>query len=411
MKKWKKPIIYGLLLLGSIILIYALISGNRVTANVAEVKKSNIAVMVTEKGVLNNREQKDIVSEVNGKIAEIFVETGTKVIKGQLLASIVTEELDQQLAKFQGQLKAIQGTEKATAATPAELRKAQLELEKTKIALNIAKENYQRLIGLYEEGAITKVELEQGETDLRTKEKIYLQVQSDLLAAQLRSSGNNLQFSGQKESILAEITYLEKQKQKSRIYAPREGVILDKKINKGDLVTIGAPLFAFGSESYDVEAYLNSKDIGNCKLGDNVQVKLAQGSQTIAVEGKISKIAAKAEERTSVLGVVEPRVKLTISLAHKPENITIISGMEVDVDFVTEKAANVLTVPKTAIFTMDDKEFLWLIVKGKAKKTEVKTGLEDDSKIEIKAGLREGDKIITDPNNSKLKEGVTIKET
>ena len=96
-------------------------------------------------------------------------------------------------------------------------------------------------------------------------------------------------------------------------------------------------------------------------------------------------------------------------------------GMSATVDIKTKKKFGVVAVPIQAVTTKDTvyngsthtKEIIYVNDNGKAKLTEVKTGIQDDTYIEIMSGLTGKEKIVTGPYNvlsKDLKNGEAIKE-
>ena len=72
------------------------------------------------------------------------------------------------------------------------------------------------------------------------------------------------------------------------------------------------------------------------------------------------------------------------------------SGMNANVDFITQRKENVLLLPVLAVNKKEDQSFVWLAGPNKSKPImrEVQTGITDDKKIEIISGLKEEDEVI-----------------
>ena len=80
-------------------------------------------------------------------------------------------------------------------------------------------------------------------------------------------------------------------------------------------------------------------------------------------------------------------------------------GMTADLDIIIGRAEDVLCVPKEAITERDGRTTVMLIKDGKPVPQPVITGLEDDVKVEIKEGLKEGDKVVISGFERRLPEG------
>jgi len=83
-------------------------------------------------------------------------------------------------------------------------------------------------------------------------------------------------------------------------------------------------------------------------------------------------------------------------------------GFETDVKFFIYKADNKIAVPKTALFRDGGRDMLWVVREGAALAIPVTKGMELRTETVIEAGLRGGDRVVTDANNKDLKNGVKI---
>jgi len=87
---------------------------------------------------------------------------------------------------------------------------------------------------------------------------------------------------------------------------------------------------------------------------------------------------------------------------HKAGIELIKPGMTADLDIIIGMAEDVLCVPKEAITEKDGRTMVMLIKNGKPVPQPVTTGLEDDVKVEIKEGLKEGDEVLITPFEGRL---------
>lgn len=83
-------------------------------------------------------------------------------------------------------------------------------------------------------------------------------------------------------------------------------------------------------------------------------------------------------------------------------------GMNGEAEFILDKKENVLLVSVTSLVEEEEKEYVWIVEGGRAKRVEVKTGVSSINDIEILEGLKEGDVVITRPP-AEIKEGDKIK--
>ena len=365
-------------------------------------KNTDVQATVWEKGKVKSRDAVDIYCEVQGKVKQVLVDTGDKVGKGTLLAVLDVSETESQIARLEGELKAIDGLS-GPGAGNSRVREQRLAVEQAKIALGLAEEAYKRVKELFENGAATRVEVDQARGDVETKKKSVAQAQASLAAL-------TQQNSGQKESLWAQLNYLKSQKEKASVKADRDGLVFTSKVKEGDVVSPGTHLFTVGKTGQiEIEAYVNNKDIAYVRKGDKVTVVFKVPGEDVKAQGAITNIAPAAEEIISSLGIAEDKIKLKVDLPEKPKGISLTPGMAVDVVIITQEAKGVLAVPKESVFTDKDKEFVWAARDGRAGMIEVVTGLEGDELVEVKKGLKQGDLVLTNPHLPELKEGIKVK--
>lgn len=147
---------------------------------------------------------------------------------------------------------------------------------------------------------------------------------------------------------------------------------------------------------------VDEADIGGVSLGQKVKITLdAFPGQEF--EGEVTKISF-ASITTTGGGTAFP---VEISL---PENTNLMFkvGMNGDAEIITQKKENILLVPDGAVWQREDKNYVWKVVGGKAKKQEVKIGSEAEDSVEILGGLVEGEMVISE-KVSQIKEGQKIK--
>ena len=362
MKK-KGKLIAGILLLLAVIGYFTLGNNQSLKADLLQVQPGTIAQTFTEEGRVVPEREIPLYTTNGGKVTKLAVHEGQKVWKGSFLFSFDTTELTLQLHQLQGQLKSIRAQQ--------ELELSQLELDKKK--------------QLYEIGAISQKEYE------------------DAL-----NTANSSYYPGQIEALQAQIDAVQYKINESTVYAPANGTVAELKIKEGMFLTPGTPLMTvYQNEQYLVEVYVLTEDAVHIQPGMKVQLIQDNQKKDLVFTGRVEKIAPSAEEKTSALGLLEQRLKITISPI-MPENLQLKPGYALDVQFTVDEQENVLTVPKTALFPYENGEALWVIRKNTAQIQPVKTGFENEQEIVITEGLKAGDSVILDPQLEGLKEGAKI---
>jgi len=367
----------------------------------ANVKTGTIVETVSATGKIQPEIEVKISSEVSGEIISLNVKEGQVVRKGELLVKI---NPDLYTSGYNRSVSNLSGTKAGLSQSDA--------------SYNEAKANYDRNKSLFEKGVISKSDWDKSiatfEGAKAAKQSAYYNVQSAL--ATVNESKDNLG--------------------RTTIYAPADGTISVLNVELGERV-LGTQQMA-GTEilrvanlnNMEVEVDVNENDIVKIKVGDlaNVEVDAYLKKQ---FKGVVTSISNSASTALTADQVTNFKVKVRILkesyqdlIAGKPLSYSPFRpGMTATVDIITTTKANVVHVPISAVVVksdttavkeikMDgpqsddkkitpksDKKFECVFVKvgDKAKIRIIKTGIQDDTNIEVLTGLKKGDVVITGP--------------
>lgn len=203
----------------------------------------------------------------------------------------------------------------------------------------------------------------------------------------------NLNISSQRSQIKksqAALDSIEIKLTKTKLSSPLGGIITKQEAKKGEIVSPNASLISVISlNNFKIEAYVPEMDIAQVKINDLAQIRLdAYGSEVI-FEATLTSIDPAA---TVIEGI--PTYKTTFCFNQKDDRVK--SGMTADIDVLTEELEGVISVPVRSVFEEDGQKFVNLVEPdGSFSKVQVKTGIKGNwGEIEIKEGLKEGDKVV-----------------
>ncbi len=400
MKKKTLFIILGVV----IALIILLVIGKKAGwfGNSADVKKVeitkiepiNITETVSATGKIQPEVEVKLSSEVSGEIIELPIVEGQAVEKGDLLVRINPDIYQSNLERVRA---GYQNSRANYSQTIANLKQAEADYNRNKT--------------LFEKGVISKAEWDQivsnYEVAQANKESAYYSMQSS--AASVTEAQDNLG--------------------RTNIYAPMSGTIskLDAELGErvvGTQQMAGTEILRVANlDNMEVEVDVNENDIVKVSVGDStiVEVDAYLGKE---FKGIVTEISNTADNELTTDQVTNFKVKVRIMkesyndlLEGKSENYSPFRpGMTATVDIITNKKQQVLGVPISAVVIKtdtttgkkslisepekeSDEKFECVFVKdgNKAKLRVVKTGIQDDSNIEIMTGLQEGDEVVTGP--------------
>jgi len=370
------------------------------SVEISEVRATTIVETVSATGKIQPEIEVKIASMVSGEIIALPVKEGQVVKKGDLLVKInpdlYTSGLNRTVANLAG--------------TKAGLTQADASFKE-------AKSNYDRNKTLFEKGIISKADWDKSvasfEVAKATKQSAYFNVQS--ASATVNEARDNLG--------------------RTIIYAPADGTISVLNVELGERV-LGTQQMA-GTEilrvanlnNMEVEVDVNENDIVKIKVGDEAKVEVDAYLKK-QFKGVVTSISNSASTTLTADQVTNFKVKIRILkesyqdlLEGKPATYSPFRpGMTATVDIITKTKTNVLAVPISSVvvksdttavkeFKVEDKndqekktpksdkklECVFVKVGGKAKIRIIKTGIQDDTNIEVVTGLKKGDVVITGP--------------
>lgn len=168
-----------------------------------------------------------------------------------------------------------------------------------------------------------------------------------------------------------------------KLVAPVDGVVLRREVEVGETVQAGAPAFSVGSpKPLRITAEVDEEDIGQVKLNQVVLIK-ADAFAGQVFEGKVDEITLQGDPVSKVF-----RVRVAL-----PADTPLMINMTTEVNIITERIPHALVIPLES----ESSGFVWRVVNGKKQKTPVKTGIRNDTQVQILEGLNEGDVILHKP--------------
>lgn len=382
-------------------------SGEAEQVEVTTIEPIDITETVAATGKIQPEVEVKLSSEVSGEIIELPIVEGQTVEKGDLLVRINPDIYQSNLERVR-----------------ASYQNANANFAQTKANLKQAESDYNRNQKLFEKGVISKAEWDQivsnYEVAQANKESAYYSMQS--AAASVNEAQDNLG--------------------RTNIYAPMSGTIskLDAELGErvvGTQQMAGTEILRVANlDNMEVEVDVNENDIVKVSVGDTAIVEVDAYLKK-EFKGVVTEISNTAADELTTDQVTNFKVKVRILkesysdlLEGKPESYSPFRpGMTATVDIITNKKQNVLGVPISSIVIKsdttsgkkplistpedsNDQKFECVFVKdgNKAKLRVVKTGIQDDSNIEITSGLEEGDKVITGPYSTVTKDLESGKE-
>ena len=326
-----------------------------------EVVKGDITQIVQAAGVLQAKTKVDVGAQVSGQVQTLHVQLGQKVKKGDLLVS-----LDPELARND------------VARAEAALLQQRALLDARMVDLGVTQRELARQKRLLAGQASAAMELERAESelakleaDVRGQTAVLSRLQADLAQAQVR------------------LGY-------TRISAPMNGTVVNIPVQEGQTVIAvqitPVMLTLADLDTITVRTKVPEVDIQAVKVGQKASF-LTLSAEGQRYGGKV-RVVQPVPERSG------NAVFYNVLFDVDNQDGNLFSDMTVQVDIETGETKGVLTMPMVALgerakdgrfaVTRLDKD-------GKQQPAQVRTGLQDGAKVEVREGLKAGDKVLLAP--------------
>ena len=414
--KKKKMLWFIGIALVAIIIISVIVSGKKekiIEVQTEKITKQNITQVVTATGKIQSETKVNISAEVSGEIISLPFKEGDDVKKGELLVKIKPDayypQLKQQTAGVEVQ--------------QSNLKLQDVNLKKNELELNRIKE-------LYKKGLASQSDLDNAQANY------------DVNLAQIQTAKAQI---NQQRAAVSSVEY---DLSKTTIYSPMSGTVTQLNNELGEKVlgtsfNMGNQIMTISDLSkMECQVEVGETDVTFISLGDTAKIQIDAFPNKIFT-GYVYEIANTATAKG--VGTQEEVVNFIVKIRIFNEGQDLRPGMSCTVDIEVEKKDNVISVPIQSVTTREEeignmlaagndkdkapdnltnsketkslkkikpKEIVFVIENGVAKKKEVKTGISNDTYIEITEGLNEGDEVVKGSFkaiNKDLEDGVKIK--
>lgn len=304
----------------------------RVAGQVAPVRTASIPLVETAVGTIRPVHETAIGSKLLARVMEVNMKAGQTVKDGDVLVRLDDTDLR------------------------AKLRQAEAALNSAEAARAQAVADAERAASLVKSNAISRQDFERATTAVKS---------ADAEMARSRETINE---------IRATLDW-------ATIRSPMTGLVIDKKVDVGDMVTPGQQLATLlDPKRMQLVASVRESLAHRLKAGQTIEVQIENLSKQCS--GTISEIVPEAESASRAF-----QVKVT---GPCPEGVY--SGMFGRI-LIPLDEEQVLLIPRRAIQSVGQLDLVRVVEKGTAQRRAVRVGRAFGSEVEILSGLREGEQV------------------
>jgi RND family efflux transporter MFP subunit len=357
---------------------------------VKPVTERTVARTVSATGTLAADEQVALGTKVAGRLAEITVDLGTRVKRGQVVA-----KLDQSDFKIRvDQAEAALQQARSRLGLPATGSDERIDPEKTAIVrqaramLDEARLNRDRSIKLMEMELIARAQFDSVEANLQVAEGRYQDA--------IEEVRNRQAIVAQRRS---ELELARQQLADTIIYAPLDGAVSLKQASVGEYLSAGAPIAVLvRTHPLRLRVPVPEREGSGVRVGHAVTLTV-EGDPTV-YRGRVVRLSPIVQEQNRTL-MIEAEVP--------NERAFLRPGAFARVEIMTEVSQPVVTVPASSIIVFAGVEKVLVVRQGKTAEVRVTTGRRLGEDVEIVDGLKRGEDVVLVPGN--LVGGQPVKAT
>jgi HlyD family secretion protein len=355
-----KPLIWLVVAVAAaLVLKLALLAPVKVKA--AHLERRDLTARAYGNGTVETRVVITVSSKVTGRIQTLLADQGDHVKRGQLLARLEEEDLAQQ------ELQAEAGMKKSAAMLATE----EATLRKARASLELADRNAKRFRTLVDKEYVSRLDAEQYETSARLAAEEVERCLAATEAARLEQAATR-----------ATMGYASSRRKDMLIYAPEDGIVISRDMEKGATVSPGLPIYRIADPGNTwVKANVDESQLPGISEGNGATISLrsAPGKK---FKGKVARIGRESDRVTE---------ELEVDVAFDPVPKDFRLGEQADVLVATDMKRNVPSLPAAALVSRGKQRGVWTICEERLKFREITTGIEDrEGFVEVISGIDTG---------------------
>ncbi|MFZ0284940.1 MAG: efflux RND transporter periplasmic adaptor subunit [Terriglobales bacterium] len=360
-----------------------------VRVQIVVVERAALQQTVTAEALLFPAEQAALTPKISAPVKAFYVQRGSRVHRGELLATLENRDLAAAAQDSHGSYDQAQAAyETATMASlPEEIQKANLDAEAAQKLLDAVQKVYDSRKELFQQGAMPRKDLDQAGVDLTNASNQYEIAQKHLKALlaigkqqQLKAAAGQLESAkGKYLEAVAELDY-------SKIRSPIDGVVTERPLYPGEMATAGAPLLTVMDISQVIaRAHIPQSESALLRGGDAAVLTVPGEQQPVG--GKVTVISPALDPNSTT-------VEVWVQAKNPGERLK--PGTSVQLTVVARTISDALVIPASSLLTASDGGATVMLAgpDGRAHQKAVQVGIRQGNQVQVVEGLQSGDHVV-----------------
>ncbi len=348
------------------------------TVSTARAQVSPLPSWFEAGGIVRARTTAVLASRIMAPVVDVRVRPGDRVRKGMPLLVLDSREISANRTQAAAAMEsAVEGA-----------RAAEADERSAEAALALARATHDRIKTLQAKRSATSQELDQAVAALDGAAAQAAAARGRAAAA--ASARSAARAASDAAAVAASYSVLS---------SPFDGIVAARNVDPGSMATPGAPLLVIEDPAaFRLEVQLDEARAGQVAVGQAVDVETG---------GRTGAPAAWVASRVSEIARLDPESHAFLVKVDVPESASLRSGVFGRARFRTD-ARPALTVPADAAIRRGQLTFVFAVDSdNRARLQPISTGAQSDSRLEVLAGVHEGDLVVTNPPAS-LSDGTRI---
>lgn len=429
MTKTKKYSIWILIVLAIVGSIFWYMKSKKpvTTYTTATAEKGNLVQTVSVTGDLVAKDEITLNFELGGRVSKVFVKESDRVASGDKIATLTDATLQKQVQQAKA------GLDQAIAnsgASSDSLREAKVSLENAEDSLDQTKSLNEQTVDAAEQAVdnaqayyddtldyYNSAPSKQLKPSLTSAENALKSAQEALKTSKQQTELSEITAKSAVDSAKARVKTVESEfaknsrnaqvasaqasydmalinLDKATLISPVNGIITEVNNKAGEILGTGVIKETFSrvmSLDFIIQSKVPESDIVKIKLGQHAKITFDALTLEDVFDAEIIEIDPAS---TNVQGVVYYNIKLKLNTV----DVRVKPGMSLNIDIATAEKNDVIMIPSRAIKTEATKKFVDVLKEDgiTTEKVFIETGLEgDEGMVEVRSGLKGGEKVVT----------------
>ncbi len=341
----------------------------KITYFTQKVKKIDISQTIEAVGKVYAKDQVDVGAQVSGQIIKLYVDVGSHVKQGDLIAQIDKDKQQNDLD-----------------ITKAQLESAKANLESKKVALEIASKQYQREQKLYAAKASSLENLEIQKNNYYSLKASVAELNAQVIQLEitLKNAKKDLDY--------------------TTITAPIDGVVINVAVDEGQTVNANqnTPTIVriANLDEMEIKMEIAEADVNKIKIGTELEFSLLNDPQKTyrasiaSIDPADTEVSDSSSSYSSSSSSSSNAIYYYAKFYVQNKDNFLRIGMSIQNEIVIASAKNVLVVPTYVIKNDQKGYYVEVLQNQKAVKKYVKFGIKDSINTQILEGVDENEELI-----------------